>query len=132
MPSVRCGSPGTRAAHRGQLPDAGLLRSRRDPGARLLSLVSGRCRSKPRDAGAATGPTGLSENCWTRSQDALWASSLNCLGALIATAVEDAYVLFEHSVIRDYIPLLVERRAHKQLTPLAANPDRSLQLTPTA
>ena len=51
---------------------------------------------------------------------------------LIATAVEDAYVLFEHSVIRDYIPLLVERRAHKQLTPLAANPDRSLQLTPTA
>ena len=40
MPSARCGSPGTRAAHGRQLPDAGLLRSRRDPGARLLSLVS--------------------------------------------------------------------------------------------
>ena len=51
---------------------------------------------------------------------------------LIATAVEDAYVLFEHCVIRDYIPLLVERRARKELAPLAANPDRSLQLTPTA
>jgi hypothetical protein len=51
---------------------------------------------------------------------------------LIATAVEDAYVLFEHSVIRDYIPLLVERRARKELALLAANLDRSLQLTPTA
>ena len=51
---------------------------------------------------------------------------------LTATAVEDAYVRFEHSVIRDHIPLLVERRAHKELALLAANPDRSLQLTPTA
>ena len=36
------------------------------------------------------------------------------------------------SAIRDYIPLLVERRAHKELALLAANPDRSLELTPTA
>ena len=50
---------------------------------------------------------------------------------LIATAVEDAYMLLEQSVIRDYILLLVERRAC-ELAPLAANPDRSLELTPTA
>ena len=36
---------------------------------------------------------------------------------LIATAVEDAYVLFEHCVIRDYIPLLVERRARARNWP---------------
>jgi hypothetical protein len=39
---------------------------------------------------------------------------------------------FEQSVIRDSIPLLVERRAHEQLALLAANPDQSLELTPTA
>jgi hypothetical protein len=51
---------------------------------------------------------------------------------LIPAAVEDAYVHLTHSVIRDYIPLLVERRAHKKLALLAASPDRSRELTPTA
>ncbi len=34
---------------------------------------------------------------------------------LIATAVEDAYMHLAQSVIRDYIPLLVERRARMEL-----------------
>ena len=51
---------------------------------------------------------------------------------LIATAVEDAYMHFEQSVIRDYIPLLVERRTRNELALLAANPDLSCELAPTA
>ena len=51
---------------------------------------------------------------------------------LIATAVEDAYKHLAQSVIRDYILLLVERRACMELALLAANPDRLLELTPTA
>jgi hypothetical protein len=51
---------------------------------------------------------------------------------LIAAAVEDAYVRLTNSVIRDCIPLFAERRAHKKLVLLAANLDRSLELTPTA
>jgi hypothetical protein len=43
---------------------------------------------------------------------------------LITTAVEDAYMHFTHSVIRDYLPLLVERRARKELA--------LLDLVPTA
>ena len=50
----------------------------------------------------------------------------------IATAVEDAYMHLAQSVIRDYILLLVEHRACKELALLAANPDRLLKLTPTA
>ena len=50
----------------------------------------------------------------------------------IATAVEDAYMHFEQSVIRDYIPLLVERRTRNELALLAANPDLSFELAPTA
>jgi hypothetical protein len=49
--------------------------------------------------------------------------------SLIAVAVEDAYKYLAQSVIRDYILLLVERRA---ATLLASNPDRLLELTPTA
>ncbi len=51
---------------------------------------------------------------------------------LIAAAVEDAYKHLVQSAIRDYIPLLVERRARKELALLAANPDRLLELTPPA
>lgn len=51
---------------------------------------------------------------------------------LIATVVEDAYMHFEQSVIRDYIPLLVERRAHNELARLASDLDLSIELTPTA
>jgi len=51
---------------------------------------------------------------------------------LIATAVEDAYKHLAQSVIRDYILLLVERRACMELGLLAANLDRLLELTPTA
>jgi hypothetical protein len=50
---------------------------------------------------------------------------------LIATVVEDGYLHFQQSVIRDYIPLLVERRARNQLARLAAHPDRSTELAPT-
>jgi hypothetical protein len=42
---------------------------------------------------------------------------------LIATLVEDAHMRFEQSVIRDYIPLLIERRAHNELARLFSNPD---------
>ena len=51
---------------------------------------------------------------------------------VIAAVVEDTWMDFAHSVIRDYIPLLVERRAHKQLALLAADPDRSVELVPTS
>ncbi len=47
---------------------------------------------------------------------------------LIATAVEDAYLYLEESVIRDYIPLLVERRARNELALFTGNPDRLLEL----
>jgi len=47
---------------------------------------------------------------------------------LIATAVEDAYVRFEDSLIRDYLPLLVERRAHNELARLALDHDPSIEL----
>ena len=46
---------------------------------------------------------------------------------LIATAVEDAYLHLVESAIRDYIPLLVERRARHELVPFAATPDRLLE-----
>ena len=42
---------------------------------------------------------------------------------LIATAVEDADKHLAQSVIRDYILLLVERRACMELALLAANPE---------
>jgi hypothetical protein len=51
---------------------------------------------------------------------------------LIATAVEDAHMRFEQSVIRDYIPLLTERRAHNELARIASDPDLSIELAPTA
>jgi hypothetical protein len=52
---------------------------------------------------------------------------------LIATAVEDAYMHLGQSVIRDYIPLLVERRAHNELLVPAANPNLlTRELVPTA
>ena len=52
---------------------------------------------------------------------------------LIATAIEDAYIHLEQSVIRDYIPLLVERRALNELLVPAANPNLlSRELAPTA
>ena len=47
---------------------------------------------------------------------------------MTANAVEDAYMRFEQSMIRDYIPLLVERRAHKDLARLASDPDLSIEL----
>ena len=50
---------------------------------------------------------------------------------LITTAVEDAHMRFELSVIRDYIPLLIERRAHNELARLAADSDLSVELAPT-
>jgi hypothetical protein len=46
---------------------------------------------------------------------------------LIATAVEDAHVRLQHSAITDYIPLLVERRAHNELALLASQPDLSIE-----
>ena len=49
---------------------------------------------------------------------------------LIATVIEDAYMHFEQSAIRDYILLLVERRAHKELARLASDPALSVELTP--
>nr|WP_172831614.1 hypothetical protein [Mycobacterium asiaticum] len=39
---------------------------------------------------------------------------------LVANAVQDAYARFDESAIRDYVPLLVERRAHRDLTRAAA------------
>jgi hypothetical protein len=52
---------------------------------------------------------------------------------LIATAVEDAYMHLGQSVIRDYIPLLVERRAHNELLVPASDPNLlSRELVPTA
>ena len=65
---------------------------------------------------------------------------VQCLGrkfpqlpvGLIATAVDDAYMHLEQSVIRDYIPLLVERRARNELLLLAANSLLSRELAPTA
>jgi hypothetical protein len=48
---------------------------------------------------------------------------------LVATTVDDAYRRFEHSVIRDFIPLLVERRVSEELAGVAtAQPDRSFAL----
>jgi hypothetical protein len=45
---------------------------------------------------------------------------------LVATTVDDAYRRFEHSVIRDFIPLLVERRVSDELARVAAGQsDRS-------
>ncbi|MEV3903102.1 hypothetical protein AB0K11_12335 [Mycobacterium sp. NPDC050551] len=45
---------------------------------------------------------------------------------LVATTVDDAYRRFEHSVIRDFIPLLVERKVSDELALVAAaQPDRS-------
>jgi hypothetical protein len=41
--------------------------------------------------------------------------------AAIATAVEDAYMRLRQSMIRDYIPLLVERRARKELSLLESS-----------
>ena len=49
---------------------------------------------------------------------------------LIATAVEDAYLRFEDSLIRDYVPLLVERRAHNELARLALDHDPSIEIGP--
>ena len=51
---------------------------------------------------------------------------------LIATTVEDAHMRFEQSVIRDYIPLLTERRANNELVRLASDPDQTLVRAPTA
>lgn len=49
---------------------------------------------------------------------------------LVATTVDDAYRRFEHSVIRDFIPLLVERRVSGELARAAAGqPDRSFALS---
>ena len=50
---------------------------------------------------------------------------------LIATTVEDAHMRFGQSVIRDYIPLLTERRAHNELARLASDPDLWIELAPT-
>ena len=47
---------------------------------------------------------------------------------LIATAVDDAYLRFESSLIRDYIPLLVERRAHNELASITPDSDLSVEL----
>ncbi|MCV7173624.1 hypothetical protein H7I41_27235 [Mycobacterium manitobense] len=48
---------------------------------------------------------------------------------LVATTVDDAYRRFEDSVIRDFIPLLVERRVSDELATVAAGqPDRSFAL----
>lgn len=48
---------------------------------------------------------------------------------LVATTVDDAYRRFEHSVIRDFIPLLVERRVTDELARVAAGQsDRSFAL----
>ncbi|MCZ8378333.1 hypothetical protein O6P37_05610 [Mycobacterium sp. CPCC 205372] len=48
---------------------------------------------------------------------------------LVATTVDDAYRRFEDSVIRDFIPLLVERRVNDELARVAAGqPDRSFAL----
>lgn len=41
---------------------------------------------------------------------------------LVATTVEDAYMHFNHSVIRDFLPLLVERRARQELALLELVP----------
>ncbi len=49
---------------------------------------------------------------------------------LITTAVDDAHKHFEQSVVRDFILLLVERRAYNELALLAANPDQSFELVP--
>ncbi len=49
---------------------------------------------------------------------------------LITTAVDDAHEHFEQSTIRDFILLLVERRAYNALALFAANPDRSFELVP--
>jgi hypothetical protein len=46
---------------------------------------------------------------------------------LIATAVDDAYLRFEDSLIRDYVPLLVERRAYNELARLALDHDPSIE-----
>ena len=51
-------------------------------------------------------------------------------GGLITTAVDDAHKHFEQSRVRDFILLLVERRAHNELALLAANPDPSFELAP--
>jgi hypothetical protein len=51
-------------------------------------------------------------------------------GGLIATAVDDAHEHFEQSRVRDFVLLLVERRAHDELALLAANPDLSIELVP--
>ena len=59
----------------------------------------------------------------------MWGKFSQLPTGLIATAVEDAYNRLAQSVIRDYILLLVERQA---CTLPAANPDRLLELTPTA
>lgn len=48
---------------------------------------------------------------------------------LVATTVDDAYRRFEHSAIRDFIPLLVERRVSGELArAAAAQSDRSFAL----
>jgi hypothetical protein len=46
---------------------------------------------------------------------------------LVATAVDDAYRRFERSVIRDYVPLLVERRVRDELA--SASAERSFALS---
>jgi hypothetical protein len=51
---------------------------------------------------------------------------------LIATAVEDAHQYFEQSRVRDFILLLVERRARIDLAMRAANPELSVELTGSA
>ena len=43
-------------------------------------------------------------------------------GGLITTAVDDAHTHFEQSTVRDFILLLVERRAYNELALLAADP----------
>lgn len=51
-------------------------------------------------------------------------------GGLITTAVDDAHKHFEQSTVRDFVLLLVERRASRELALLAADPDRSFELVP--
>lgn len=51
---------------------------------------------------------------------------------LIATAVEDAHLRLHDSAISDYIPLLVERRAHDELALVAVEPELSVELASLA
>jgi hypothetical protein len=48
---------------------------------------------------------------------------------LITSAVDDAHRHFEHSAVRDFVLLLVERRASNELALLGANPE-SFELVP--